>query len=1036
MTSGQGPDFILDGELSLHGVSARLAWAKVVFGDPLQPAEGVELRQFFDGTVPPILLQRALCGDARLRAGSIASMLLADRRDTVAERLSALRATESRARREAVSARVRLESVQKINLTEPNPALRYSDVALERLSGDIVRAERAASRFAAAVPNAAVIAELLQLAAAEGQEAEFAMRAFGLAWKGRARLRAWQQARDPADLPRLPFGATEGAAAFSVPNAVLIPLEGGPGVPALVLLDRVAALYCLDLLWLAVDLARIAASDAAEDSWFPQLALPRVIVELCHALAREVPMARPGLLVDASDPNRIWALAEDAREWQPVADPPSPRRILRVAAEAARLLGDSPALFAADDMDGLVQMLTPADGASDPRPYLTVGLTDPVRKETNQLGERSLAESTWALVDGLARLDADLDTALGGVSRASHALWQLALLAHPGLPQRTDAERGRMLARLWRSMGRARPVSLLGSRYKAELSRLLKVAGEATPDRPFFYSIAPTANLIAAAGHGEEPDLLSGAVIADRVRLVEAINLTWKFVSGSLGTMHGATSREELEALGRNMGERFAPHEAELRLRLHRSWLASDREVWSLLRGRAPVVWDFWVKVLEGMDWLEQSVAAGPEYVLSHLLRVYGDLVRLMTVVEAWSPSGAERLDAGAEPASHALLGTLRRIERIGFDAQWPALRVAYEPLHAYFDETAVYDPWAAFVRSLSADIASSLDVLTHVAAEGVEGQRTLLTGLLARLAAVCATEHVSVGKLAVEAASTTGRPRSAVARPSGPLIGASQPSPLNEQDATAFFGFYVDLLEAALDDTIVFLKVLSLLRADETRKTVHDLARRRGPILTLVPEPADRAAILSYPSTPRRVLQLLFESKVDYREENRRSGAEQAKEYLTRAAEAHDELAAGLEGFGPLLDADKAVLDAWLASGASDRRLGYALVIFANRAFMSLHELESPPREAIDKLCAAAEQRLRSFPGVGSLEPFPAAGGFISTEKGKLVVTGGHPTFDPTFADPGQAASDSLLAHFAAARARAVRQALAESGIVCLVRG
>jgi hypothetical protein len=302
----------------------------------------------------------------------------------------------------------------------------------------------------------------------------------------------------------------------------------------------------------------------------------------------------------------------------------------------------------------------------------------------------------------------------------------------------------------------------------------------------------------------------------------------------------------------------------------------------------------------------------------------------------------------------------------------------------------------------------------------------------MARLAGVCATERVSAGKLVAGAHRIA---RSSVPRPTGPLMGAAQPTPLTEHDATAFFGFYVDLLEAALDDTVVFLKALSQLRAEETRKTVHDLARRRGPIQTLIPDPADRAALLSYPSTPRRVLRLLFESKPSERAETGRSGAERAREYLARAAEAHDELSAGLEGFGPLLDEDKAVLDAWLASGATEQRAGYVLVVFANRIFVSLHDVGAPPHDPLDKLCAATEHRLRSFQAIGSVEPFPVGGGYITAEKGKIVVTGGHPSFDPAFADAGQAASDSLLAHFAAARARAVRQALMAAGIACLVR-
>ena len=127
--------------------------------------------------------------------------------------------------------------------------------------------------------------------------------------------------------------------------------------------------------------------------------------------------------------------------------------VVGLAAQSLALISDAGHMAA--DVVALSQLLAFTEGDSGHRPYLMTGLTEPVATRSGKFAERPIAEATWALVDGLAQLDPNLDAALGGASRASHALWQMALLAHPALPQRTDADRAKLLARLWRSVGRS-----------------------------------------------------------------------------------------------------------------------------------------------------------------------------------------------------------------------------------------------------------------------------------------------------------------------------------------------------------------------------------------------------------------------------------------------------------------------------------------------------------------------------------------------------------------------------------------------------
>ena len=91
---------------------------------------------------------------------------------------------------------------------------------------------------------------------------------------------------------------------------------------------------------------------------------------------------------------------------------------------------------------------------------------------------------------------------------------------------------------------------------------------------------------------------------------------------------------------------------------------------------------------------------------------------------------------------------------------------------------------------------------------------------------------------------------------------------PLTEADAEALYVFYDEFLGKDGNDTMSFLKSVSLLRRGDLREYVHNFAMMRKRIAVMVKEPRHKDLLLSYPSTIKRVHQLLWEGQEAYGDE------------------------------------------------------------------------------------------------------------------------------------------------------------------------
>jgi hypothetical protein len=997
--------FIFDTELTSGG-DDRSTWGRTLFDDPTQQTDHVELSQLLEAAAPWPLIERALCNDARLRDVTVTSALLLPTAERLAQLLGEITTTEERYRREAVSHRMRLDTLQKINATEPNPALRYPQRMLDECKAEISRAERDLARVAPAAGGAAVLKRFLAGIAAGGDAEEQALRAFGLAWRGRMRLAAWRANRRETDRPRLVADAVDHAAGIGVPDAVLLRSCDGRGV----ILELTAAQYCLDLMWLIAALA----SEKPAAGWYPTLTLPRVIIELVWSIAYELPSARPGFLVDGTDPDRIWVMSEDGQSWQPAERETAEARLERVAAESARMVAAHPEVLAVDDPNQLALLLArTGNPGADHRPYLGAGVA-------SQLGP----EGPWLVIEALGSVVPNLAAVLGGEGQVAATLAAYLLFRHPHQQAPSASQRARLLARLWRSIGRLRPVGVLGPAVAAQIGEVLQASGESSPDRPSFYAMAAT-QLVGATGDAvaAQPllgqvsgDFLGTVVIADQLRLTETINKTWGFASSMLDALQAASTQAEITATVRSVGTRFAEYEEVLRNRVNPSWINSDKEVWSLLRGRVPVLWDFWSKVLDGEDWQSPLAAAPPEHALGVLLRLFGDLARLVLVVEVSSPTAAERLAVTAERSCRALLSVVRRWERPELQQSWPALRDACEPLYYYFDESVAWDPWGAFVRRLEQEVDTA-----RAALESVDGAAALVQRLQ-RLGE--SLESLGVGPLVqVE----TVAPKS-VPAPPVPHIAEVGGPPLTEQDAIAFHGFYVELLGCSVDEPLPYLKAASVLRAADTRGSVHYLTRLRRRLAEAVADATTRQALLGHPAAVNQVCKLLVDAGAAGADA---SIAPAVAEYLAQAVAYGEWLGSALGAQPALSVADQARIRQ-LEAGAS---LGYSLLAVASRPYLVVHDAEAATTGDFERLRRLVHERLGDDVVEEMIAPFGLAGGFLSMEEHGLVVSGTTPALDLTYQDIGEPASNALFARHALAKARLVRQLLASTGLVARLR-
>jgi hypothetical protein len=698
-----------------------LAWAAKAFGEPEIDGNRIKIPDLAARNVPE--LEIALYTDWQSRDSELGLVLVDERKFELIKATSLLRNSLQKRVRLLSIARTRHQALAAINASEPNPALRYSDKIFAGIDAEIAKLTAELSHlqnFSTRIESFHTLLTRLIENTAVYPELEQSLRLLGQSWRGQQRVRLWGE--------RVPVSARNNPALMVFQpeymnfSGYMINL---PGIDEGVILTKETACYLLSQLEVIALLASEVEEQAREqvdnsDNWYPQLTLIRAVVEFFYYCNFELPYAYVQTVMDSVIAGKVWTYRDQWVASQENID--SVQRMKRMGSEVASLLINQGRLLQCQVENQLNDLLSTdarpvAMEAGNTRllyqPYWSVGLA---QFEFDESGKRVRFHTSPAmigsLITGLLETQTHLDrlasSRLGG---PLETMLGLALLDERAFTanslQLETRARYERLARFWQSIGRRRAIVMLGDDYVHAVSEALSVLGKPGPEHPTFLTVqfgvkpgsAPTTKPDAAF------DPFASLVIADQVRLIELVNITWQLGEKFLKLL---TNNVELTAIVSQLAELATNFENDLKLRLNENWLFSLDPVWALLRSSAPVLWDFWSKIKSGEDWLSPLLAVPAPDAIGLMLRLFGDDMRLIMLIEM---SGV------------MMLSRLRSNSPFGTQALYWALSpyLANDPEHTsgvtqvadyYYDAEIRFDTAQAFASAFRQHLARLIDDL------------------------------------------------------------------------------------------------------------------------------------------------------------------------------------------------------------------------------------------------------------------------------------------------------------------------------------
>lgn len=699
-----------------------LEWARTVFGDPLALTGRVTGR-----LVPTQELtdddEQALYLDWQTRDTEVGYQLVEQHKAALAAALSIYGASMMERRRSLALTKVRLDSLEQINIAEPNPALRYSPKVIKSLRREynkLLREQQYLKRF---MLSMGALDQLLVSSAPTGKRwtedwSEKRFRLLGLAGRGHLRVAAYRR-RFPNSAYNLPEMVAIGSlSGVLVAQAAISP----SGTTTDIVIEPDVAQYlahCLETIALlaaevdnSLQSTRLAFS---ETEWPSVMLLLRAIAELFHFCSFELPHASSHLLLDPDAQGKLLVYRADNQQWQTVDEQPG-TRLRREAAQAARLLCQHPPVLDCqqlEDIDRLLKRakdLPRANAARYFEAYVTAGLA---QFEATDLSANNKFHVAHGFIERLFErvlaetpaLRRRFNSEVGGPRQTLTAMAMLDKRVFKTDEARffPDRDRQQWLARFWKTMGKRRPASLLGKQYAKEINTILELLGEPPAERSSLLSIQLTTlltrtggRLLADAGAEASDDLLAGLSFTDQIRIIGLLNVTWEFAEKFLTPLNGVIDPQDFDTIFNSVGTQVAANQGQIALCFGRKWLQAQTAIWRLFRTAAPHAWQFWRLLVEKPGWAEFAQEQPPEQSFSLLMRACGDVARLKLLFEVCSPRAGEQLQVESEAASRLLLGALSRALMIGgLVSDSMAETFSY-----YYDQSILHDGGLAFAGS------------------------------------------------------------------------------------------------------------------------------------------------------------------------------------------------------------------------------------------------------------------------------------------------------------------------------------------------
>lgn len=990
-------------------------WASRVFAEPIQLAEEEKNKLPFSNIEDPAV-EAVLYTNLHSRDSEVSLRLIGAQVSRFRQAIAAVRQAILRREHEVASARTRIEMMDRVNAAEPNPKLHYPPQVYEEILARIAVTAKECSYLRQHKPMLEALEKLLNIFdnASIRRSDEQLLRLFAQAYRGQLRIKAFEK-QFPLELePLLAESSFNGRTISLGDNRIL--LEGKTYSYLCHLLESIEIMLDLSASYLA------SQEVIEEKHWFPLFATLRAIVELFYICNFELPYFYDELMIDE---NQVYRFDKVMARWVPQEESQDTLQYSkRICIEAATLLAQKPELLEcenADDVSKLLKGIELKDVPSDTerkslRHYPTFGL---VEFDFNPAAQRSKMQQAFSLVklliDQVVSCESSnfplLSSGLAGspceelVALAEFDWRAFGLKSEPA--SLAGMQRNRLLSRFWRTVSRRRAISMLGENYNRKVTAAMEAIGEPGPENPTFLSIVlkPTMSNIAQARGEVLSDPLTGLMIADRLRLGEMLQITWKIAAQFLDCLKDVHSQGKLKRVIEGLPQSIKEHQEEIASRFNTKWLQSQSRVWSIIRALLPTVWDFWVKVREGTTWQDNLVKLQPLNALNLLVKLFCEVARMLLILEI-SGTVIEKLETDAEGAAQTILSSIHNyLEGTPMPAQLA------EAINYYYDPEERFDAWLGFTSAFKLHLQQMLSDYRKINAD------KQLIEALSSLSSQLELLYPSTKKVTTAVLS--------VKKPSS--VPTTEAIPITESAGLCFARVFFEILGLQESDTIMFLKLLSMLSRKSTEHFINCPESLHSLICELLPQQYQRLLLFGFPKATNSFLNYIRSMEDKHLDALRM----RSLDYFTKLAAYADAAIEITSQLPTILSKDREVLNQFLTSTTTKGEVSYLFLIVCETLVIDIcattaergHQLETATAKINSYI-----KTLKSSGEVPEVELFPIGGGRIVRESSsKIIVTGQNESFEITFTEPDKAMSNYLLSRICSIKASFISRVLHE---------
>lgn len=998
-------DFLF-GDFEQEGNSAQteLGWAALVFANPLTAVPRLSPTSTYTDSFSDKELVALYC-DWQTRDSEIGYALVEQRQKVLRNALEVFRAGLDSRQRRLTSARARMQTLTRINATEPDTKLHYPKHMIDELAVEVRVAEVEHDFLRLYVSRMSALYCVLQTVSGTGQGEmlERYCRLIGRAWRGLMKLRSFK-----SRFPKLAISAQE-SEGFAPGVIIGGSVSESPFATDLVVPYDVVA-YLKFLLGVIAKLSERAQGifSPAEQTtqlageWPPAMQLLSAIVELFYFCSFEMPVSSHIRAVEKTSPDKVWEYADNG--WGQFNEQ-AIERTRRQAAETAQLLVESPPFLRctnAEDISTLCQTAIRNWQPEQPYgPYQSTGLAKiEDRSDNRTFRSKTAGPLIGSVLEVIVASEPELQpyfyTECGGPIQTLLGMANLDQRAYRFRDDRELLQRQlalKFLSEFWKRMGKQRPVALLGEGYARQIYTGLSSIGEAAPERSSLLSIHLTNVLgktLFGSGKATGPvDMLTVLMLADQIRLMDLLELSWQYTQQFLEQLRHVRSLNEIGEMLRS-GRGYGALEPEIAKRFNQKWSSSSQPLWIVLRSSAPQAWRFWMTLAEGKTVSETLSRLEPGQALSSFFLPLAEIVRLMLLLETSSPVLAERLKVDAETAATELLYSFAPFKH------WPAPfgSLIDECIGFYFDQSIQHDAWLSFTESLKAHLRQQEEDLKL--REAGEPILEVLVNMMVRLEA----NHPTPQKVT--------QTESIKPLPEAGLIEVSLPdAELTETDCQTINQTVADL--SARRKPTAFLKLVSLWRYSEVREGARQISRFRKQLAQYITDPDAVGALTGSPwviTNVGRVLSSIQGSGLDG--ERLHSVQQTLKEYseIQRQFEA-------LVAIAPIPFPDDRDLIDSISTKTDQSRVTLLMVgVFDTLSLLVVRE--GSMSQALSRFEKFLEERTRGAGGVWKQEVTPIGSLELYASGSGLSLGNSQNEADPVFYDPDKQETLRLMWSYA----------------------